>query len=74
LDITSTSVNSNSNVPMDGYTILQNQVLFTLMCKTKCERCDNRWNGTIDINKREGLFMILSFQCSSCSNSINIGK
>ncbi|CAF1527763.1 unnamed protein product, partial [Rotaria sordida] len=37
LDITSTSANSNSNVPMDGYTILQNQVLFILMCKTNCE-------------------------------------
>ncbi|CAF4334974.1 unnamed protein product, partial [Rotaria sordida] len=39
LDITSTSANSysNSNIPMDGYTILQNQVLFTLMCKANCE-------------------------------------
>ncbi|CAF4080776.1 unnamed protein product [Rotaria sordida] len=61
LDITSTSANSNSNVPMDGYTILQNQVLFTLMCKTNCEDCGNRWNGTINIKKREGLFVILSF-------------
>ncbi|CAF1397726.1 unnamed protein product [Rotaria sordida] len=26
LDITSTSENSNSNVPMNGYTILQNQM------------------------------------------------
>ncbi|CAF3053373.1 unnamed protein product, partial [Rotaria sp. Silwood2] len=72
LDITSTSANSNSNVPMDGYTILQNQVLFTLMCKTNCEGCGNRWNGTININKREGLFVILSFQCSSCKNTITI--
>ncbi|CAF4243315.1 unnamed protein product, partial [Rotaria sordida] len=74
LDITSTSANPNSNVPMDGYTILQNQVLFTLMCKTNCEGCGNRWNGTININKREGLFVILSFQCSSCTNIITIGK
>ncbi|CAF1352682.1 unnamed protein product [Rotaria sordida] len=72
LDITSTSANSNSNVPMDGYTILQNQVLFTLMCKTNCEGCGNRWNGTININKREGLFVILSFHCSSCTNNITI--
>ncbi|CAF3486716.1 unnamed protein product [Rotaria sp. Silwood1] len=70
LNITSTS--ANSNVPMDGYTILQNQVLFTLMCKTNCEGCGNRWNGTININKREGLFVILSFQCSSCTNIITI--
>ncbi|CAF4076827.1 unnamed protein product, partial [Rotaria sordida] len=72
LDITSTPANSNSNVPMDGYTILQNQVLFTLMCKTNCEGCGNRWNGTININKRDGLFVILSFHCSSCTNTITI--
>ncbi|CAF1518925.1 unnamed protein product, partial [Rotaria sordida] len=72
LDITSTLSNSDSNMPMDGYTILQNQVLFTLMCKTNCEGCGNRWNGTININKREGLFVILSFQCSSCTNIITI--
>ncbi|CAF1077732.1 unnamed protein product [Rotaria sordida] len=72
LDITSTSANSNSNLPMDGYTILQNQLLFTLMCKTNCESCGNRWNGTINIKKREGLFVILSFQCSSCTNTITI--
>ncbi|CAF4183851.1 unnamed protein product [Rotaria sordida] len=74
LDITSTSANSysNSNIPMDGYTILQNQVLFTLMCKANCEGCGNRWNGTINIKKREGLFTILSFQCSSCPNNITI--
>jgi hypothetical protein len=76
LDITSTSANSNSNsdLPMDGYTILQNQILFTLMCKTNCEKCGNRWNGKININKREGLFLILCFQCSSCGNTITIGK
>jgi ribosomal protein L44E len=72
LDITSTS--SNSNVPIDGYTILQNQMLFSLMSKTNCQGCGNRWNGTININKREGLFMILSFQCSSCKHAITIGE
>ncbi|CAF5132496.1 unnamed protein product, partial [Rotaria sp. Silwood1] len=53
LDITSTSANSNSNVPMDGYTILQNQMLFSLMCKTNCQSCKNRWNGEMNINKCE---------------------
>ena len=74
LDITSTSLNSNSNVPMDGYTIVQNQILFSLMSKTNCEACGSHWNGTMNINKREGLFVILSFQCSSCTNKITIGK
>ncbi|CAF4026645.1 unnamed protein product [Rotaria sp. Silwood2] len=73
LDITSTSSNSTSNVSMDGCTTLQNQVLFSLMCKTNCEGCGNRWSGTMDINKREDLFLILSFQCSSCTNTITIG-
>ncbi|CAF1154630.1 unnamed protein product [Rotaria sordida] len=72
LDITSTSENSNSNVPMNGYTILQNQMLFSLMCKTNCQSCKNRWNGEMNINKREGLFVILSFQCLSCNNTITI--
>ncbi|CAF2822948.1 unnamed protein product [Rotaria sp. Silwood2] len=72
LDITSTSSNSTSNVSMDGCTTLQNQVLFSLMCKTNCEGCGNRWSGTMDINKREDLFLILSFQCSSCTNTITI--
>ena len=72
LDITSTS--GNSKLPMDGYTILQNQILFILMCKTNCEGCGNRWNGTINIKKCEGLFVILCFQCSSCKHTITIGK
>jgi hypothetical protein len=71
-DVSLTS--SNSNVPMDGYTIIQNQVLFSLMGKTNCEGCRKHWNGIMDIEKREGLFLILSFQCSSCRNIINIGK
>jgi hypothetical protein len=71
LDTTSTS---NSNVPMNGYTIVQNQVLFCLMSKTRCGDCGNCWNGTMNINKREGLFFSLLFQCSSCGNSVNIGK
>ena len=72
LDISLTS--SNSNVPMDGYTILQNQVLFPLMNKTSGEDCGKRWNGTMNIKKREGLFLILSFEYLSCKNIINIGK
>lgn len=74
LDITSTSLNSDSNVPIDGYTIMQNQMLFSLMSKTHCAGCGNRWNGTMNISKREGLFVILSFQCLSCLNKITIGE
>ncbi|CAF4350274.1 unnamed protein product, partial [Rotaria sp. Silwood2] len=69
-DVSLTS--SSSNVPMDSYTILQNQVLFSLMSKTNCEDCGKRWNGTMNIKKREGLFLILSFECLSCKNTINI--
>ncbi|CAF5189176.1 unnamed protein product, partial [Rotaria sp. Silwood1] len=42
------------------------------MSKTNCEDCGKRWNGTMNIKKREGLFLILSFECSSCKNTINI--
>ncbi|CAF4197707.1 unnamed protein product [Rotaria sordida] len=72
LDITPTSSNSNSNVPLDGYTIVQNPVLFSLMCQTNCRGCGNRWSGIMNIKKREGLFVILSFQCSSCKNTVTI--
>ncbi|CAF1660373.1 unnamed protein product, partial [Adineta ricciae] len=72
LDLSSTSSNSNINIPMDGYTIIQNQILFSLMSKTNCEACGNHWNGTMNINKREGLFLIICFQCSSCANKITI--
>ncbi|CAF5008141.1 unnamed protein product [Rotaria sp. Silwood1] len=40
--------------------------------KTNCEACRNRWSGNMNINKREGLFLILSFQCSICQNIITI--
>ena len=59
---------------MDGYTIIQNQILFSLMSKTNCEACGNPWNGTMNISKREGLFLIICFQCLSCANKITIGK
>ena len=47
---------SNSNVPMDGYTILENQVLFSLMSKTSCEDCGKRWNGTMNIKNAKVYF------------------
>ncbi|CAF3595071.1 unnamed protein product, partial [Rotaria socialis] len=68
----STSSKPDSNVPLDGYSIIQNQMLFALICKTNCEVCGSRWNGKMNINKREGLFLILSFQCSTCQNIITI--
>ena len=74
LDISSAPSKSDSNVPLDGYSIIQNQALFSFMCNTNCKGCGNRWNGMMNINKREGLFLILSFQCSICQNIITIGK
>lgn len=71
---TAISSASYSNTPMDGYTIVQNQVLYSLMCKTKCEGCGNRWIGTMNTKKREGLFLIISFQCESCQKTVTIGK
>ena len=65
---------SYSNTPMDGYTIIQNQILYSLMCQTKCQGCGDLWNGTMKITKRESLFLILCFQCVSCKQTINIGK
>ncbi|CAF4701620.1 unnamed protein product [Rotaria sp. Silwood2] len=47
-------------------------MLHSLMCKTNCEGCGKRWNGTLNIYKREGLFLILSFQCSTCQNIITV--
>ncbi|CAF5101022.1 unnamed protein product, partial [Rotaria magnacalcarata] len=37
LDTPSTSSKPDSNVPLDGYSIIQNQMLFALICKTNCE-------------------------------------
>ncbi|CAF2788287.1 unnamed protein product [Rotaria sp. Silwood2] len=72
LDITSIPSKSDSNVPMDGCSIIQNQVLFSLMCNTNCEGCANPWSGMMNINKREGLFLILSFRCSIYQNTTTI--
>ncbi|CAF1680898.1 unnamed protein product, partial [Rotaria magnacalcarata] len=72
LDTPSTSSKPDSNVPLDGYSTIQSQMLFALICKTNCEVCGSRWNGKMNINKREGLFLILSFQCSTCQNIITI--
>ena len=74
MNVTSTTSKSDSNIPMDGYTIIQNQMLYSLMCKTNCEACGRRWCGELNINKREGLFFILSFECSTCKNIITVGK
>ncbi|CAF1192615.1 unnamed protein product [Rotaria magnacalcarata] len=45
---------SDVNVPMDGYTIIQNQILHSLMRQTKCQSCGNVWNGAMTTKKREG--------------------
>jgi hypothetical protein len=48
--------------------------LLSLLSKTKCESCDKQWNGKLHMNKREGLFVILSFECDYCNNKIWISE
>jgi hypothetical protein len=65
---------SAADAPLDAYSIIQNQLLLSLLSKTKCELCDKQWNGKLHMNKREGLFVILSFECDYCNNKIQIGE
>ncbi|CAF4782972.1 unnamed protein product [Rotaria sp. Silwood2] len=51
---------------------LPSQEKITKKNETNCEACGNRWSGNMSINKREGLLLILSFQCSICQNIITI--
>jgi len=69
--------NNSSSVcdaPLDAYSIIQNQSLLSLLSKTKCETCDKQWNGKLHMNKREGLFVIFSFECDYCNNKIWISE
>jgi hypothetical protein len=61
-----------SDAPLDAYSIIQNELLLSLLSKTKCECCYKQWNGKLQMNKREGLFVILSFECSNCNNEIRL--
>ncbi|CAM4845959.1 unnamed protein product [Rotaria magnacalcarata] len=63
---------SDENLPMDGYTIIQNQILHSLMRRTKCQGCGNVWNGAMTAKKREGLFLMLCFECAACKKVITI--
>ena len=65
---------SDENLPMDGYTIIQNQILYSLMRQTKCQGCGNVWNGVMATKKREGLFLLICFECVACKKAITIGK
>jgi hypothetical protein len=67
-------VSSVGSAPLDAYSIIQNQSLLSLLSKTKCETCDKQWNGKLHMNKREGLFVILSFECDYCNNKICLSE
>ena len=45
---------SDENLPMDGYTMIQNQILHSLMRQTKCQGCGNVWNGAMTMKKGDG--------------------
>ena len=62
------------DAPLDAYSIIQNQLLLSLLSKTKCESCNKQWNGRLQMNKREGLFVILSFKCDYCNNIISLSE
>jgi hypothetical protein len=62
------------DAPLDAYSIIQNKLLLALLSETKCEACDKKWNGKLYMNKREGLFVILSFECNYCNNKIYLSE
>lgn len=68
------NLSSVGDAPLDAYSIIQNQSLLSLLSKTKCETCDKQWNGKLHMNKREGLFVILSFECDYCNNKICLSQ
>lgn len=73
IDKKATSYNkfpSTCDASLDVYSVIQNRLLVSFLSKTKCELCEKQWNGNVQMNKREGLFIILSFQCSYCKNII----
>ncbi|CAF5128209.1 unnamed protein product, partial [Rotaria sp. Silwood1] len=65
---------SDSDVPLDACSIIQNNLLLTLLSKMKCALCEKQWDGKMHTNKREGLFVILSFECRFCNNKISINS
>ncbi|CAF2828095.1 unnamed protein product [Rotaria sp. Silwood2] len=71
---TYSNLSSDSDVPLDAYSIIQNNLLLSLLSKTKCALCEKQWDGKMHMNKREGLFVILSFECRFCNNKISINS
>jgi len=71
---THNTTSSVCDAPLDAYSIIQNQLLLALLSKTKCESCNKQWNGKLHMNKREGLFVILSFECDYCNNKICLSE
>ncbi|CAF1614937.1 unnamed protein product, partial [Didymodactylos carnosus] len=77
VDSTSSSniTDQNLNTSMHGdddvmkcYFITQMESLISLMKNTLCIGCSNRWNGSLSIERRDGLYLHLVFTCSSCGN------
>jgi hypothetical protein len=53
---------------MKCYFIVQMESLIFLMKNTLCIGCSNRWNGSLSIPRRDGLYVHLAFTCSNCGN------
>jgi hypothetical protein len=68
------NTSSACDAPLDAYSIIQNKLLLSLLSKTKCEVCDKKWKGKLRMNKREGLFVLLSFECNYCNNKICLSE
>ncbi|CAF4008459.1 unnamed protein product, partial [Rotaria sordida] len=40
------NLSSDSDVPLDAYSIIQNNLLLKLLSKTKCELCEKQWDAS----------------------------
>ena len=53
---------------MKCYFIVQMESLISVMKQTLCIGCSNRWNGSLSIARRDGLYVHIVFTCSNCGN------
>jgi hypothetical protein len=67
-----TSTRNDPDDVMQCYSIIQMESLISLMKQTLCSGCNNRWNGFLSIEKRDGLYLQLAFVCSNCANVTNL--
>ena len=63
-----TSMHDDDDDVMKCYLIVQMESLIFLMKNTLCIGCSNRWNGSLSIKRRDGLYVHLVFTCSNCAN------